>query len=160
MSGKYVPPHLRNAASETVASDRRISERPSDSRGFVPTSTTGPASSSSQREPVAAPTNSRWSSFDEPAPAPAYPERGSGYQDRGYPDRGSKPSFFDRSGGDRPRSGFGDRPRSDGYSGGGSGTNSMGFHGDERPNQRIENELFHTGESQVAGINFDKVHLY
>jgi hypothetical protein len=34
----------------------------------------------------------------------------------------------------------------------------MGYHGDMRPNPRIEQELFHTGEGQTAGINFDKVH--
>ena len=44
-----------------------------------------------------------------------------------------------------------------GYSGGG-GTkkNALGFHGDERPNARVEQELFHTQEVQTAGINFDK----
>jgi hypothetical protein len=37
---------------------------------------------------------------------------------------------------------------------------SINFHhdiGDERPNPRIEQELFHTNEVQTAGINFDKV---
>jgi hypothetical protein len=37
--------------------------------------------------------------------------------------------------------------------------NELGFHGDMRPNPRIEQELFHTNEAQVAGINFDKVSL-
>eukprot|EP00428_Durinskia_dybowskii_P069887 CAMPEP_0170388304 /NCGR_PEP_ID=MMETSP0117_2-20130122/18012_1 /TAXON_ID=400756 /ORGANISM="Durinskia baltica, Strain CSIRO CS-38" /LENGTH=648 /DNA_ID=CAMNT_0010644215 /DNA_START=60 /DNA_END=2006 /DNA_ORIENTATION=+ len=55
-----------------------------------------------------------------------------------------------------------------GYRGGGGGgrgggggyasarVNEMGFHGDMRPNPRIEQELFHTEETQTAGINFDK----
>jgi len=32
----------------------------------------------------------------------------------------------------------------------------MGFHGDERPNPRLEQELFHTEVTQTQGINFDK----
>ena len=35
--------------------------------------------------------------------------------------------------------------------------NSMGYHGDEQPNVRIENELFDLKDAQTAGINFDKV---
>ena len=34
--------------------------------------------------------------------------------------------------------------------------NSMGFHGDERPNPRIERELFNLEDTQTTGINFDK----
>lgn len=36
-------------------------------------------------------------------------------------------------------------------------TTSSFLQGDMRPNPRIEQELFHTEESQTAGINFDKV---
>ena len=32
----------------------------------------------------------------------------------------------------------------------------MGFHGDERPNPRLEQQLYHSGDGQTAGINFDK----
>ena len=32
----------------------------------------------------------------------------------------------------------------------------MGFHGDMNPNPRVEQTLFHQGDGQVAGINFDK----
>ena len=48
-----------------------------------------------------------------------------------------------------------------GGSGGGYGPkkNSLGYHGDERPNPRVEQELFHKNEAQVAGINFDKVNI-
>jgi hypothetical protein len=35
--------------------------------------------------------------------------------------------------------------------------NELGFHGDMRPNPRIEDEYFFKNESQSAGINFDKV---
>lgn len=47
-----------------------------------------------------------------------------------------------------------------GYSGYGSGyaarVNSKGYHGDERPNPRVEAELFNS-DAQPTGINFDKV---
>eukprot|EP01040_Poterioochromonas_malhamensis_P000953 gene953-1010_t len=36
-----------------------------------------------------------------------------------------------------------------------SRVNELGFHGDMRPNPRIEDELFFKNESQSAGINFD-----
>jgi hypothetical protein len=35
--------------------------------------------------------------------------------------------------------------------------NELGFHGDMRPNPRIEDEYFFKNESQSAGINFDNV---
>lgn len=35
--------------------------------------------------------------------------------------------------------------------------NELGFHGDTRPNPRVEEDLFFKNESQTAGINFDKV---
>lgn len=35
--------------------------------------------------------------------------------------------------------------------------NDLGFHGDMRPNPRVEEELFFKTESQTTGINFDKV---
>ena len=50
-----------------------------------------------------------------------------------------------------------------GYSGGGGGgsygarVNELGFHGDTRPNPKVEQELFHSNDVQSAGINFDKV---
>ena len=51
------------------------------------------------------------------------------------------------------------------YGGGGGGyggprTNELGFHGDEKPNPRVENELFHTNDTQTTGINFDKVRYF
>ena len=39
---------------------------------------------------------------------------------------------------------------------GGTRKNELGFHGDMKPNPRIEQELFHTNDTQTAGINFDK----
>lgn len=41
----------------------------------------------------------------------------------------------------------------------GAKKNELGFHGDMRPNPRVEDELFFKNESQSAGINFDKVNL-
>ena len=46
-----------------------------------------------------------------------------------------------------------------GFSGGftsGPKKNELGFHGDMKPNPRIEQELFHSNDTQTAGINFDK----
>lgn len=34
--------------------------------------------------------------------------------------------------------------------------NSKGFHGDERPDARLEQQLFHKPHTQTTGINFDK----
>ena len=67
------------------------------------------------------------------------------------------PFFFRLGGGDYRGGGGGG---GGGGSGGGYGPkkNSQGYHGDERPNPRTEQELFHKNEAQVAGINFDKVH--
>ena len=46
--------------------------------------------------------------------------------------------------------------RDERFYGGGPVTNALGFHGDMKANARVEQELFHTIESQSAGINFDK----
>ncbi|CAI5745704.1 unnamed protein product [Peronospora destructor] len=65
---------------------------------------------------------------------------------------------------DDRRGGYGDDRRGGGgYSGGGGGgysrggglrVNEMGYHGDVRPNERLEHELF--GAAKSSGINFDK----
>lgn len=47
-----------------------------------------------------------------------------------------------------------------GSSGGGTRKNELGFYGDTRPNPRLEQELFHSNDSQTTGINFDKVIRY
>ena len=48
-----------------------------------------------------------------------------------------------------------------GYGGGGGGgsrarTNAQGFHGEERPDKRLEDQLFRKPHAQTTGINFDK----
>ena len=55
---------------------------------------------------------------------------------------------------DRRRAGYGGG-RSGGYSRG-PRVNERGFHGDMRPDSRLERELFHKDIQQTTGINFDK----
>jgi len=74
--------------------------------------------------------------------------RPSSYQDRSYANKGFGGSYAGRSSQREPRSNF--------Y-GAESRKNELGFHGDTRPNPRVEEELFFKNESQSAGINFDKV---
>ena len=68
---------------------------------------------------------------------------------------------YDRSGG--RSGGYGGGFNRDNRGGGrdfyqsGPRKNELGFHGDMRPNPRVEQELFHTNEGQTAGINFDRV---
>lgn len=67
-----------------------------------------------------------------------------------YPSRREGPDSYGSGGGyggSRGGGGYRSGPRK----------NEMGFHGDTRPNPRIEEELFFTNESQTTGINFDKV---
>lgn len=65
--------------------------------------------------------------------------RGGGYGGR-YSTRGG---YYQRDG-----------PSRDTYS---HRINEFGFHGDLRPNPRVEDDLFFRNETQSAGINFDKV---
>ncbi len=59
--------------------------------------------------------------------------------------------------------GGGGRGGRGGYNGGGSSSSSLGgprrnsrnFHGDMNPDKRLEQRLFHSGEKQTTGINFD-----
>lgn len=55
--------------------------------------------------------------------------------------------------------GGGPRPAYGGGFNGQAVKNSLGFHGDDRPNPRLERELFNTEQAQQTGINFDKVFL-
>lgn len=119
-------------------------------------------------------TNSRWQSEDSGFNSGGYGSKGyggsrdgGGYGNRdggGYGRDGG--GYGGRDGGgfgrDGGRPSFGGNPR--GAPGGGRGqgqdggrVNSLGYHGDETPNVRIEQELFDQKDAQTAGINFDKV---
>lgn len=95
--------------------------------------------------------NSRWkeSSRDD--------RGGYGGDRRGYGDRGG---YGGGGGGFRgERSSYGGGGGGGRYGGGGFGaarTNSLGFHGDDKPNRRLEDQLFNNPDSQQTGINFDK----
>ncbi|CAI5713500.1 unnamed protein product [Hyaloperonospora brassicae] len=96
-------------------------------------------SGSHDRGDAAAPraTNSRWSGFESD-------RRGDGDDRRGH-------GGYSGGGGGGYGGGGGG-----GYSRGGGGprVNELGYHGDLRPNERLEHELF--GDAKSSGINFDK----
>ena len=71
--------------------------------------------------------------------------------------RGGSSFYNGDGGGGGGGGGYSDRGGGGGY---GAKKNAMGFHGDDRPNPKMEQELFHTNEVQTAGINFDKVRFY
>eukprot|EP01038_Epipyxis_sp_PR26KG_P004064 gene4064-5808_t len=111
--------------------------------------------------------NQRWSGGN-------YDNNGGGYQnyggDRGGGYGGGRANYGGGGGYNNNRNNYGGG--GGGYSGGRSSggysnnnnnynnnstqKNELGFHGDTRPNPRVENLLFHTTEVQTAGINFDK----
>lgn len=79
---------------------------------------------------------------------------GGGFSSRGG---GGGGGYNDnRSYGGGQGGGGGNYSRGGGGFGGGARKNDMGFHGDMNPNPRVETALFHQGDGQVAGINFDK----
>ena len=82
--------------------------------------------------------NNRWDGVDPAVGA-------GGYEGGGY-ERRSSTGGFGRGGG--------------GGGGGGSGhvarVNERGFHGDMRPDARLERELFEKDDQQTTGINFDR----
>lgn len=95
-------------------------------------------------------------------------EFGAGGGGRGYNNRWSDEGGY--GGGGYGGGGYGGGRGGGGYGGGGgrsyasrderfyspASVNALGFHGDMKANARIEQELFHTQESNSAGINFDK----
>jgi len=147
---KYVPPHLRNqggGSSEGSSGppsgragygsggragygDRRSSSGYSDRRGGDRRSHQGDDRASNGGNNTGGPppmtSNSRWANVDT--------ERSSG---------GGR---YDGGGG----GGGGGRYRRDG-----ARRNELGYHGDMRPDKRLEKELFHRENVQTTGINFD-----
>jgi hypothetical protein len=83
-------------------------------------------------------------------------EGGYDGDNRGYNSYGDRSSGGGRGNGRSYGGGNDSRGGSGGYSSG-ARKNEFGFHGDQRPNPRVEQELFHTNEVQSAGINFDRV---
>lgn len=110
-----------------------------------------PRGGSRERDSYRPQENSRWAAFES--------------RDRG--DRGGYGGDRGGYGGDRGGGYGGDRgyggSRGGGYGGGSRGgyggggglrVNELGYHGDTRPNERLEHELF--GDAVSSGINFDK----
>ncbi|CAH0519927.1 unnamed protein product [Peronospora belbahrii] len=156
----YVPPHMRGGGN---SEDRHGGGSSEDRRG---------GGSSEDRRGGGGFEERRGGGFD----------RRGGSRERGYiarsgsKERGDGPpratnsrwSGFESDRRDDRRGGYGDDRRG-GYSGGGGGysrggggysrgggvrVNDMGYHGDVRPNERLEHELF--GDAKSSGINFDK----
>lgn len=95
--------------------------------------------SSEPRGPPA-PQNSRWASVENDGGGSG----GGGDRDGGY--RGGGGGYGgDRRGGDR----------GGGYGRGGPRVNERGYHGDMRPDARLERRLFQKEDIQTTGINFD-----
>lgn len=155
---KYVPPHLRNQGGGSTGGGRAPGPRASygsnrssnygDQRGsydnrrgsdyrgrqqqpradFVD----GPAgdTGSEQGSDVAAPrANNRWSNVNLSSGG------GGGYE------RNDRKGSYQSQGG-----GYGRGPR----------VNERGFHGDMRPDSRLERQLFDRDDVQTTGINFDR----
>lgn len=101
-----------------------------------------------------------------------YSQGGGGGGGGGEPRQNSRWSNVEEGGGGGGGGGYGggDRRSSGGYGGGGGGygggggggygrgaprRNERGFHGDMRPDKRLERQLFEKEIQQTAGINFD-----
>ncbi|KAG6616940.1 DEAD/DEAH box RNA helicase [Phytophthora cinnamomi] len=133
----YVPPHMRGSGGGGGDRGRGDDDRRGGGYGGGYDRRGGSRERYGSRERGDGPprTNSRWSGFE----SDRRDDRRGGY------------------GGDDRRGGYGG-----GYGGGGGGygrgggarVNEMGYHGDVRPNERLERELF--GDAKSSGINFDK----
>jgi hypothetical protein len=88
--------------------------------------------------------NSRFSSFTKRDGEPSYGSYGGGGGGGGGGGRMNQ-----------QRRDYNDR--NDRFNSFGPRKNEIGFHGDMRPNPRVEEELFFKNETQTTGINFDKV---
>lgn len=144
-----MPPHLRNqsggSSQDGGNSSAERNSRPYSSsyggRGY------GGGDRRSDRGPPRS-TNTRWNSIeaddgsrDNDSHAPGGGGYSGGYGGRGY-NRG-------RGGGGGYRSGGGN------YGSRGPRVNERGFHGDMRPDPRLERQLFQRDDVQTTGINFD-----
>lgn len=157
LGGKYVPPHLRNSQGGGSGGgprssrggggggggygggDRRGMPNDRDRRGSYDRRGTydrrgsydnnrrsGSSSFDDDRNAVMPPTNSRWSNVDTSG-------GGGG------------------GGGDYRRS----SSSGGGYRRDSARVNERGFHGDMRPDKRLERQLFERADKQTTGINFD-----
>ena len=182
LRGAYVPPHMRQsggAEQHDSRQDTRGDSRGGDrsdrggNRGGQDWANEGRGGDRGSNMTA----NSRWKESGDSDRGGSYGGDRGGYGgdrggyggDRGGygGDRGGGGYGGDRGGygGDRggyggDRGGYRGGDRGGGYSGGGgrgtARTNSLGFHGDDRPNRRVEEQLFNNPDSQTAGINFDK----
>ncbi|KAI9911152.1 hypothetical protein PsorP6_009429 [Peronosclerospora sorghi] len=130
----YIPPHMRGGGG---SDDRRggFEDRRGGGGGYDRRGGSSDRGYGARDGPPRA-TNSRWSGFESNRRDERRDERRGGYGE-------------DRRGG---YSGGGGGSYSRG--GGGARVNEIGYHGDLRPNERLQQELF--GDAKSSGINFDK----
>lgn len=134
---KYVPPHLRNAQGGGGSSGRGGGNGGGGGGGggrYAGGGGRGGGGGGERGGERAPPTtNSRWS--------------GSG-GGGGYGGGGGGGGYGDRRGGGGYGGGYGRRDSAK--------ANERGFHGDMRPDQRLERQLFQREQEQSTGINFDQ----
>ncbi|KAL7496615.1 hypothetical protein ACHAWT_009291 [Skeletonema menzelii] len=151
---KYVPPHLRNSQASVSGASTAVDNSggsPARSGSSYGRYGGGGGAGGDRRSSGYSQGGDRRSS--------GYSQGGGG---GGEPRQNSRWSNVEAGGGGG--GGGGDR-RSSGYGGGGYGgggygrgpprRNERGFHGDMRPDKRIERQLFEKEIQQTAGINFD-----
>ena len=135
---KYVPPHLRNAQGGGGSSGRGGGNGGGGGGGggrYAGGGGRGGGGGGERGGERAPPTtNSRWSGSGG----------GGGYGDGG----GGGGGYGDRRGGGGYGGGYGRRDS--------ARANERGFHGDMRPDQRLERQLFQREQEQSTGINFDQ----
>ena len=162
--GKYVPPHLRN------------SQGGGSRGGGGPSQDSGPRDSGSR----GGYDDRRGGGYnDRRGGGGGYNDRRGGGSRGGYDDRRGGGGYNDRRGGGGYGDGGGPAPTNSrwsnadsggggggyrdrgGYGGGGgyrrdgARRNERGFHGDMKPDQRLERQLFGRDDQQTTGINFD-----
>mmetsp|Transcript_17509 Transcript_17509/g.33192 ORF Transcript_17509/g.33192 Transcript_17509/m.33192 type:complete len:651 (+) Transcript_17509:112-2064(+) len=162
---KYVPPHLRNqsggASSEGGNNTNRDDNyKPSgrgnygggynDRRGGRGGGGYGGGDRRSDRGPPPTASGSRWSNIDADSIGTG-DSQGRGRGGGGGSYGGGSYGRDNRGGGGRGGSYGGGR-----FGGRGPRVNERGFHGDMRPDPRLEQRLFGRDDVQTTGINFEK----
>jgi len=145
---KYVPPHLRNSQGSGGDSNRGGGGSGDDRRG----SSYGRGGGGGGYR----------GSYSDDRRGSSYGRGGGGFDNRRGSERDSGPPQQNSrwSGVSRDSYSGGDR-RGSNYSYGGGGrrdsvrVNERGFHGDMKPDKRLEQRLFDREDKQTTGINFD-----
>lgn len=146
-----MPPHLRNSQGSGGDSNRRSSDYGGDQRSSYNDRRGSYNNRGSYND------DRRYSSYNNDRRGSGYDNRRGSYESQGNnegPPTNSRWSGVNRDGGGGDR-----RGSSYGYGGGRRDSmarvNERGFHGDMRPDKRMEQRLFDRSDKQTTGINFD-----